>query len=532
MTNRTVGNRIFSILLAGILAFGIFPAKAAAAVPGEEPIDGRRWFGFTGSETKEKAEEAVLRFQDVPAGAWYEEAVLLASRQEWLKGVSDTSFSPHTALTRGMLITALYRMAGSPAADGEKRFSDVPPESWFEEAVQWGAEEAIILGYDNGAFGPYDPVTREQVSAILYRYAAGRDFDITPGGSLAGFSDGGDVSPYAERALQWACAKGILKGRENARIAPKEIASRGEAAVLLQRFTENGTAPSMDGQYGERIRKTAEYLIAEVPEPTVSSIGGEWAVFGLAVSGYTMPQEYYDGYYRRLAAYAEDCGGVLSRRKYSEYSRVTLALTAIGKNPGNVEGYDFLPYLSEHEAVEQQGITGVIYALLALDSGAYPGEARQLYLDAICSSQLEDGGFALSGETADPDVTAMALCALANYREDRAIAEVIDKGLSCLSHLQKETGGFESYGEETCESVAQVLVALSGLGIQLSDRRFVKNGNTMLDALERFAREDGSFSHTAGGEENLMATEQAMLALAALKTAEESGGSIYAIKAE
>ena len=294
------------------------------------------------------------------------------------------------------------------------------------------------------------------------------------------------------------------------------------------------------------VNDTATYIIKTVKSPQVGSVGGEWAVLGLARSGYQVSDQYYQNYYANVEDYVEACNGVLHDKKYTEYSRVTVALTAIGKDPRNVAGYNLLIPLGDYDKTIWQGINGPIWALIALDSGSYAmpqnpdaetQATRDMYVDRILECQLEDGGFSLFGGTsaatsgdlvADPDVTAMALQALAKYQDREDVAEVIDEALICLSEMQDSKGGYSSWGTMNSESVSQVIVALTELGISLDDSRFVKNGYTLVDNLLTYYTEDVGFQHTYNGSGvNLMSTEQAFYALVAVKRSLKGENSLY-----
>ena len=232
--------------------------------------------------------------------------------------------------------------------------------------------------------------------------------------------------------------------------------------------------------------------------------------------------------------------GVLSERKYTEYSRVILALSALGKDARDVAGFDLTLPLGDYEKTAAQGVNGVIYALLALDSRDYPmpqnaaastQATRQLYVDAILAAQLADGGWSFMGEDADPDLTAMALQALAKYREQSSVQLAANRALVCLSAMQNADGGFSSWGSENAESCAQVLLALNALGLDADDSRFVKNGHSVLDALLTYQNADGGFCHERGGETNQMASEQVACALASLVRAERGESSFYRMAA-
>ena len=251
------------------------------------------------------------------------------------------------------------------------------------------------------------------------------------------------------------------------------------------------------------------------------TFGSEWLVIALARSGRDVPDSYYDSVVKAV----QSAKGQLSDKKSTEYARTILALTAIGKDPADVGGYDLLAGLADMDDVTYQGINGAIFALLALDSGKYdvPAAAeggtqttRDGLMAYILAQQLSDGGWALSGTSADPDVTAMALQALAPYRTgDETVDAAVDKGVQLLSDMQLSDGGYSSWGTLNSESCAQVLIALATLGIDpVSDSRFVKNGLTVLDALLAYAV-SGGFRHTVDGEADAIATEQALCALTA-----------------
>ena len=291
------------------------------------------------------------------------------------------------------------------------------------------------------------------------------------------------------------------------------------------------------GKPETQLEKTAGYLQAQIAAPGTGSVGGDWLIFGLARSGVKVPQKYFDTYYENVEAAVREKNGVLSDRKYTEYSRTVLALTAIGKNPADVAGFDLLKPLADFEQVTKQGINGTIFALLALDSGNYempedPDAAvqatRQMYVDELLARELPDGGWTLAGGEPDVDITAMTVQALAKYREQPDAAAAVERGLAVLSSLQEPDGGYVSWGSSNSESVAQVIVALTELGVPLDDERFVKNGVTVEDALLRFAQESGAFVHVLdGGGDDGMATEQAFYALASIHRAETGETTLY-----
>lgn len=306
-------------------------------------------------------------------------------------------------------------------------------------------------------------------------------------------------------------------------------------AILLTLTVPAFAASSVQSE----MNKSAAYMVSAVKAPEIGSIGGEWAVLGLARSGYSVPANYYDDYYARVEKYVKNCSGVLHERKYTEYSRVILALTAIGRDPSNVAGYNLLTPLGDFEKTIWQGLNGPIWALIALDSGNYDipknpaaktQATRQLYIDEILNNQMKDGGWSLTGTgDSDVDISAMALQALAKYQDQKAVKTATDKALTYLSKVQDSKGGFASWGTTNVESVAQVIVALCELGMDLNDSRFVKNGHTLTENLLSFRQANGGFYHVLDGSDgnNQMSAEQGFYALVAIDRAENSKNSLY-----
>lgn len=285
------------------------------------------------------------------------------------------------------------------------------------------------------------------------------------------------------------------------------------------------------------VQDTAQYVLTTVQKPEVGSIGGEWAILGLARSSADVPQSYYDDYYRGVETYVKALNGNLHDKKYTEYSRLIIALTAIGADPSNVGGYNLLKPLGDFDKTIWQGINGPIFALISLDSGNYTipvnptaktQASREMYIDEILSNQLPDGGFALSGTSADPDITGMALQALANYQNNAKVKAATEKAITLLSRIQDNEGGYASLGVSTSESTVQVLMALCELGIDLHDSRFVKNGKTIVDTLLSFYSKGQGFQHTAdGGGATGMSTEQALYGLVNVQRILSGQSSLY-----
>lgn len=170
-------------------------------------------------------------FSDVAADAWYAEAAAYVRDKGLMSGTGADTFSPNTAMSRSMLASILYRASGSPAVSASAGFRDVPAGTWYTDAVNWAASNRIISGYGDGQFGTADPVTREQIAAILWRY------DGSPAaGSSEDFADEGSISSYAADAVDWARASGIMTGKTGNRFDPQGTATRAEVAVILRGY--------------------------------------------------------------------------------------------------------------------------------------------------------------------------------------------------------------------------------------------------------------------------------------------------------
>ena len=182
------------------------------------------------------------QFADVNQHAWYHESVDYAVENQLMNGVSETKFDPSGSTTRAMLATLLYRMEQSPKVSGKSPFTDVQKDQWYTDAVIWANSKGIVEGYGDGRFGPTDTLTREQFAAMLQRYAKYKDYDIGKTADLSGYTDAAQISPWAQSAMQWANAEGMITGRSETTLAPKGSASRAEAAAILMRFLESRPA--------------------------------------------------------------------------------------------------------------------------------------------------------------------------------------------------------------------------------------------------------------------------------------------------
>lgn len=179
-----------------------------------------------------------LPFTDVSTSDWFYSDVMFVYENGLFSGTDSRSFSPNASMTRAMLVTVLYRLEGEPAGTGSSSFSDVRSGSYYEKAVAWAAANGIVTGTGSTSFSPDAKVTREQLAAILYRYAQYKKLDTDAGAKLDSFSDAGNVSGYASEALSWAVSEGLINGASG-RLMPKGDATRAQVAAILHRFVEN-----------------------------------------------------------------------------------------------------------------------------------------------------------------------------------------------------------------------------------------------------------------------------------------------------
>lgn len=176
-------------------------------------------------------------FTDVKSGTWYYNAVKYTYDNGLMNGVSDTKFDPEGTMTRGMLVTVLYRYDGSPSVSGKSNpFKDVKSGAWYTDAVKWAYANGITMGTSATKFSPDDKITREQIVTIFYRYADYKNLNVTNLASLSGYRDAGKVADYAKTAFQWAVANGIVNGTSSTTLSPRNNATRAECATIIQRF--------------------------------------------------------------------------------------------------------------------------------------------------------------------------------------------------------------------------------------------------------------------------------------------------------
>jgi hypothetical protein len=273
--------------------------------------------------------------------------------------------------------------------------------------------------------------------------------------------------------------------------------------------------------------------------------GSEWAVFSIARAG-KGDEEWKNKYIKSVEEKVEQLGtNVLKSNQSTENSKIIIVLNSVGADPKNVSGYNLIEPLADYDFVKKQGANGIIYALIALDSGNYDvpvlkGEGtqttRKMLIEGILDAQIENGGwnYTTSSKNLDPDLSSMAICALAPYyKSNSKVKKEVDKVIDLLAEAQNAEGDFSSWGSANSCSCAQVVCALSSLGINCdTDKRFVKNGNSVLDAmLSYYDAENHGFKNSKINQKaNAMATQQVLYSMAAFNLMKTSGDRLYMSK--
>ncbi|MWV47181.1 DUF4430 domain-containing protein [Paenibacillus sp. HJL G12] len=500
--------------------------------------------------------------------AWAYEAIREATKQGFIQG-SNGKFNPKTNITRAEFAKILVNVLGLDTKNSQvSNFKDVHLNDWFYPYVQAANQTGIMTGYNN-EFHPNENITREEMAVTTVR-ALG----VQPSKVTTAIKDINKASAWARTDIGTVSELGLMTGSDN-QFLPKGVVTREMAAVVSARvyeFKKTSKPETNGGQTGnpedqgnqtvnqpdkqadtkvkQQLKDTEAFLQKSVTDPTIATVGGDWTIMGLARSGIPQPDAYYAKYYANVEKILKEKSGKLHSVKYTEYDRVILALTAIGKDVDQVAGYNLRESLADFDTVIKQGINGPIFALIALDSkhydipvvkGVKTQTTRELLIDFILKREISGGGWALGErpDAADPDITAMVIQGLTPYyASNPQVKASVDRGIAWLSKAQSANGEFTSWESSNSESAAQVIVALSGLGINPdTDARFIKNGKSVVDALLGYAAPGGGFYHVkSGGKDNggakpgevdLMATDQAMYALVAFDRMANGQNRLY-----
>lgn len=233
--------KILCILLTLVMVLGMCPATALA--------------------------DSSMPFTDVKVTDWFYKDIQFVYENNLMSGTGENTFSPDATTTRGMIVTILYRLAGQPKASGEV-FADVPAGQYYSDAVAWASRHGIVGGYGNGSFGPNDPITREQMAAILYRYARYATYSTAASGDVAAFADGDQVSEYAVAAMNWAIGKGLITGMTGKQLEPAGTATRGQVSAILTRFCDAYNVFEPAEESAPSVPDSSDHPDAEEPEET------------------------------------------------------------------------------------------------------------------------------------------------------------------------------------------------------------------------------------------------------------------------
>ena len=188
---------------------------------------------------QEETKEWTNPFSDVKENDWFFATVKYAGENGIMNGVSETEFAPNQTLTRAMLVTILYRVEGSPRLNSDSKFTDVGASEWYSAPVIWAAENGIVNGITETEFAPNNAITREQIAAIMYRYAGVKGYDVTQGGmAVREFEDYETISSWAREAMQWAVNTKLISGKTATTVNPLDAATRAESATIIMRFIE------------------------------------------------------------------------------------------------------------------------------------------------------------------------------------------------------------------------------------------------------------------------------------------------------
>ncbi|MGD7023428.1 DUF4430 domain-containing protein [Rossellomorea vietnamensis] len=281
--------------------------------------------------------------------------------------------------------------------------------------------------------------------------------------------------------------------------------------------------PITDQVINENIANILSYI--KTTDVSVT-YGNEWWVWGLANANEEIPSSYVTSVKDRVKSVEGNF------RNIYDLEKVIMGLSAAGKDASSIEGYDLVDALVSHASLENPVINMNIYALLAVDSGQYetPEGFREEHVEAILELELDGGGWSFVGSAPSPDITGMALAAIAPYEEQAEVKAAMDRAVTYLSEAQGETGGYniDSNGGDASESISQVIIGLASAGVDPSGEAFTKEGGNLLQHLMKFKQADGGFSHLQDDEaSSSMSTQQALLALAAYQNFVNGSGLVY-----
>lgn len=418
-------------------------------------------------------------FTDVPDSAWYAPHVAYVYENDLMNGMSATTFAPNSNMTRAMIVTVLYRIAGSPDTDGKHPFKDVPAGKWFSDPIAWAYENKVVNGMSATSFAPNSNVTREQMVTIFYNYANSCGYDTSELADLSGYADDSSIHNYAVNAFSWAVEAKIISGVDAAHLAPRNNATRAQCATIISRFMgwidtitepEEPTEPSVPTEPSEPTEPSVPPT--EPSDPTEPSVPPTEPSDPTKPSDPDVPAEYtdalaeakdylsimpfsylgligqleHDGYSHEAAVYAADnCGAdwyeqaVLEAKDYIEYS----AFSAEGL-------YDQLLYEEYTEDQAQYGVDNC-----GADWNAEAVECAREYLeyDEFTYNELYDQ-LIYEGFTENQAVYALSNCGKDWDESDSAGLAIPESGSGNTYILNTNTGKFHEPGCGSAENIS------------------------------------------------------------------------------
>ena len=566
---KDFSRRLISVLLAAVLAAGPFAVTVMAGdsdgditvtVSAEAATIGQGMLiepaAYTLSEINtllsSKGIDTYTADTLTPAAALA--ALFIDNGIEWQSagGMSTFYLQAIKGVDKGFVdIPSVITENGGPSNDNNDGNSD----EWLGE-LDYGSMAGWMVTVDNCmpgvAAGAY---TAAEAEAEGHTFGDGSvircNFSVYGYGNDLGY-DLGWCEPYFEgankdelhREYARLAKTGFFDTNADAKSAALEVmgdltATQTEVDGALKALNTAEESISLKSEADAVLESTLAYLAEAYPAPSFGADGGEWTVMTLARGGYyAEDSEYFSAYLDRITeavgetAESVNMNGALDASKSTENSRLIIALSSIGHDARSVGDWNLISPYDDFSWVTKQGLSGAAYALLALDTNNYEtgdSTVRKQCVDYILSGQLEDGGWAFTGSTSDPDMTAIALQALVPYTSDGTVSAACEKAFSALSAMQKNDGSFEAWGSVSAESAAQIVVACTAHGIDpATDSRFVKSEGSLLSALLSFYDEgSGMFCHVAGDGGNDIATVQSAYALIAYKRLVNGQNSLY-----
>ncbi|MEQ3170112.1 flavodoxin [Dysosmobacter welbionis] len=425
-------------------------------------------------------------FSDVAADAWYADAVTYVRDNGLMSGTSATTFGPNQTMTRAMLATVLYRAAGSPAVTGTDDFTDTAEDAYYADAVVWASENGVVSGYGNGLFGINDPVSREQIATILWRYDGSKDTAFS-----VNFSDTEEIAEYAVPAVAWAAENGIVTGNSDGTFAPKGNATRAQVAVMLHRYLARGAQTPAETPDGN-----SRILIAYF-----SRAGENWQV-GTVEKGNTqiiaeMIAEQTGGelfHIQTAAPYPADYMETVRQAQQEQESNIRPALVG---DVSNWNDYDtvFLGYpiwggdmpMAVYTFLEAHAWNGK--TIMPFNTHGGSGQAGTIAsIRSICQEADVQDGIAISGVTAQND-RSEAERAVSNWLQEFKVDSSADFDFSAFSNVSINDADLSLLSEDE----------LSILYRQAQYCQAMTEADT--DLMRSMVSEDMIFTHMSGRQQ-------------------------------